>query len=278
MTITPAAIISARRTDGRSLFSVFCIGTVAGRGCARLDGSPRPEGASSTQWPVGRTASEGWGRLAFRVARSLCPERETFPQLPGVLQEWRQRVTESAPDDVEAVRRLQEGDETALQLLYDRYLDRVFRFSVRLLGRPEEAEEVTAEAFLQAFRYARDYRGDGSFAGWLFRIAHNLCVSRLRRARRLQVISLDELAEGGWDSAQGVIGDEPVLRLAVQEALQQLPPDYRAVLVMRDVDGLTNAEAAEALGRSRAATKSLHFRARQALRDALAGALGMEDK
>jgi len=187
-------------------------------------------------------------------------------------------VAESAPNDAEAVRRLQDGDEAALRLLCDRYLDRLFRFSMRLLGRPEEAEEVTAEAFLQAFRYARDYRGDGSFAGWLFRIARNLCANRLRRGRRLQVISLDELAEGGWDSPEAITREGPILRLAVQEALQQISPDYRAVLVMRDVDGLTNAEAAEALGRSPAATKSLHFRARQALRDALAGALGMEEK
>ena len=185
-------------------------------------------------------------------------------------------MADCVPSDADAVVSLQQGDEAALRLLYDRYLDRVFRFSVRLLGRPEEAEEIAAETFLQAFRHARDFRGDGTFSGWLFRIARNLCLSRLRRGRQIQVISLDELTEEDWEAAGPT--REPLLRLAVQEALRQLPPDQRTVLVMRDVEGLTNGEAAEAIGRSPAATKSLHFRARQALRDALVGVLGREEE
>jgi RNA polymerase sigma-70 factor (ECF subfamily) len=180
--------------------------------------------------------------------------------------------------DADAVLALQQGDENALRLLYDRYLDRVFRFALRLVGRSEEAEEIAADAFLQVFRHARDYRGDGEFSGWLFRIARNLCLDRLRRGRWLQVISLEELSESGWNLSQDTPDREPILRLAVQEALQQLPPDYRSVLLMRDVDGLTNPETAQALGRSPAAAKSLHFRARQTLRDALAGVLGMEER
>jgi RNA polymerase sigma-70 factor (ECF subfamily) len=184
-------------------------------------------------------------------------------------------LNDTTPSDVDAVKCLQRGDEQALKLLYDRYLDRVFRFAVRLLGRPEEAEEVAGEAFLQAFRYARDYRGEGTFAGWLFRIARNLCLDRLRRVGRLQVISLDEF-EPKWDQVADPGAHQHVFRLAVQEALRQLPPDYRAVLMMRDVDGMTNTEAAQAMGRSPSAAKSLHFRARQALRDVLSAALDME--
>lgn len=184
-------------------------------------------------------------------------------------------MAQSPAQDAEAVLRLQRGDETALTLLYDRYLDRVYRVCLRLLTRPEEAEEVTAEAFLQAFRHARDFRGEGSFSGWLFRITRNLCFARLRRGRQLHLVSLDELAAEDWDAAEP---DEPMLRLAVQEALSHLPPDYRTVLLLRDVEGLTNPEAAQALGRSPAAAKSLHFRARQALRDELVGVLGMEDR
>jgi RNA polymerase sigma-70 factor (ECF subfamily) len=177
--------------------------------------------------------------------------------------------------DAELVTRLQEGDEEALRRLFDRYLDRVFLFCLRVVGRAEEAEDIAGDALLQAFRHARDYRGEGSFSGWLFRIARNLCLGRLRRGRWLQVISLEELAETDWESV-GEARRDSLLHLAVQEAMQQLPPDYRAVLMMRDVEGLTSAEAARALGRSPAAAKSLHFRARQALRDALVGALGME--
>jgi RNA polymerase sigma-70 factor (ECF subfamily) len=179
--------------------------------------------------------------------------------------------------DSESVRRLQRGDEEALIALYDRYLDRVFRFAVRLLGRPEDAEEVAGETFLQAFRYARDYRGEGTFSGWLFRIARNLCFDRLRPVRRWQMVSLDELRGELDEPSSGNPAGDSTLRLAVQDALQKLPPDYRLVLTMRDLDGLTNAEAAQAMGRSASSTKSLHFRARRALRDALAEALGLEE-
>lgn len=186
-------------------------------------------------------------------------------------------MSDEALSDSEAVRRLQHGDEAALRTLYDRYLDRVFRFAVGLVRQPEEAEEIVEEAFLQAFRCARDYRGDGAFSGWLFRIARNLCMDRLRRGRGLRLLSLEGL-EGEWERGEGEEDREPLLRLAVQEALSQLATDHRVVLMMRDVEGLTNREAAEAMGRSASATKSLHFRARQALRDALANALGMEEE
>ena len=178
--------------------------------------------------------------------------------------------------DREAVRRLQRGDEQALVLLYDRYLDRVFRFAVRLLGRPEDAEEVVGETFLQAFRCAPDYRGEGTFSGWLFTIARNLCFDRLRPARRWQMVSLDELLGEANEASSSNPASDSTLRLAVQDALQKLPPDYRLVLTMRDLDGLTNAEAAQAMGRSPSSTKSLHFRARRALRDALVKVLGSE--
>jgi RNA polymerase sigma-70 factor (ECF subfamily) len=184
---------------------------------------------------------------------------------------------ENSLSDGEAVRRLQRGDEAALVALYDRYAARVFRFAVRLLGRAEEAEEVVAETFLQAFRCARDYRAEGTFSGWLFRIARNLCFDRMRLPRRYQMVSLDELLGEGDEPARGDTAQEWTLGAAVQEALQQLPSDYRIVLTLRDLDGLTNGEAAQALGRSAAATKSLHFRARQALRDTLARALGREE-
>lgn len=219
------------------------------------------------------SAAAPWPNAPSRAAEAARPRNVSSP--PSVLLRWRSTVAERVTD-ADAVLSLQQGDEAALRLLYDRYLDRVFRFSVRLLGRPEEAEEIAAEAFLRAFRHARDYRGDGSFPGWLFRITRNLCLSRLRRGRQIQVISLDELTEEDWEAASAT--REPLLRLAVQEALRQLPPDYRTVLMMRDVEGLTNGEAAEALGRSPAAAKSLHFRARQALRDALVGVFGREEK
>lgn len=186
-------------------------------------------------------------------------------------------MAEDPPADCEAVRRLQRGDEQALIALYDKYEDRLFRFAVRLLGQAEEAEEVVAETFLQAFRHARSYRGTGSFSGWLFRIARNLSFERLRTGRRLATIPLEDLPDEGREFASFDPANGVTLAALVRQALQGLPSDYRLVLTMRELDGLTNAETAQALGRSPAAAKSLHFRARQALRDAVVQALRQED-
>jgi RNA polymerase sigma-70 factor (ECF subfamily) len=186
-------------------------------------------------------------------------------------------VAGDADWDSETVRRLQRGDESALTELYDRYLNRLYLFALRLVGRPEDAEEIVAETFLKAFRHIDDYRGEGAFSGWLFRIADRLCRTRLRRRPPLRLISLQ-----GLQQTPAVDRDpatrEAAFRLVVRDALSDLPGDYQAVLVMRDVVGLTNREAAEALGRSAAAAKSLHFRARKAFRDSLAAALDGGDE
>ena len=185
-------------------------------------------------------------------------------------------MAEDLLDDAEAVRRLQRGEEEALIALYDKYQGRVFRFAVRLLGRSDDAEEVVADTFVQVFRTCRAYREEGAFSGWLFRIARNLCFARLRSLPRFRTVSLEELPEEG-DSDAGDPTEDTTLRIIVRQALEGLASDYRLVLTMRELEGLTNAEAAQALGRTPSATKSLHFRARRALRDAVVEALGKEE-
>jgi RNA polymerase sigma-70 factor (ECF subfamily) len=186
-------------------------------------------------------------------------------------------MPEGLLDDAEAVRRLQRGDEDALVALYDKYQGRVFRFAIRLLGRVEDAEEVVADAFLQVFRHCRGYREGGTFSGWLFRIARNLCFARLRSSRRLAPMSFDDLPGGDDALPLAEPAPDPELSIVVRDALAALPPDYRRVLMMRDLEGLTNAETALVLRRTPASTKSLHFRARQALRDVVARALNGEE-
>jgi RNA polymerase sigma-70 factor (ECF subfamily) len=185
------------------------------------------------------------------------------------------------PDD-ETIERMRLGDEAALAALFDRHLDRVYRFAYRMTGTREDAEEIAGETFLRAFRFAREYRGEGSFASWLFRIARNLCVERFRRRRSVPTVGIEDLGidPEALESSGGlaVLGqlDGTALQIVVRDAFHALPVDYRVVLALRDVDELTNREAAHVIGKSPAATKSLHFRARRALRDALVEALGEE--
>ncbi|BDI34216.1 sigma-24 [Capsulimonas corticalis] len=162
-----------------------------------------------------------------------------------------------------------EGDPRALETLYRRHVDATYGFAQRFLTSREDAEEATSECWLRAFRALRDgqFRGDASFKTWLFAVMRYVCLERLRQPR-LPTLSLSALTETdrGDYSLFGSSSPEPS---ALDDALASLTDDHRLVLTLCDLQGFTAAEAAEILGRSAAATKSLHLRARRALRDVL---------
>jgi RNA polymerase sigma-70 factor, ECF subfamily len=166
------------------------------------------------------------------------------------------------------VARFQAGDGRALETLLDLYLDRALGLAVRLTESREDAEEVVSEAFLKAFRHARGLRGEGGkFGPWLFAIVRTAAADR-RRQLRLPTLSLESVAElaGGLRPDDRAIAQSEKARLLA--ALDALPEEWRAVLTLCDLEDVPHAEAARALGRSTAATKSLLYRARRALRDA----------
>lgn len=171
--------------------------------------------------------------------------------------------------------RFKGGDPRALETLFDRYADRALGLAVRLTGTREDAEEVAQEAFLRAFRFARELRGEtlGSFGAWLFAIVRSLAADRRRQLTLPVIVSLaapemEAVAASGEDVA------EEAARRAERDdllaALDALPEEYRTVLTLCDLEDVPHAEAALVLGRSPAATKSLLYRARRALRDRLA--------
>jgi RNA polymerase sigma-70 factor (ECF subfamily) len=162
------------------------------------------------------------------------------------------------------IRRFQQGDAQALSTLFEAYADRVYAYAHHVLGNREDAEEVAGEAFLRAFRRAADYRGDCPFRGWLFTIARNLCRDRQRQPRLLTVP-----ADEARDQAVHAEDGRAALRADVQSALRELPEEYQDVLILCDVQQWDAREAGEMLERSTAATKSLLYRARRALRDRL---------
>lgn len=164
--------------------------------------------------------------------------------------------------------RVRQGDATALEFLFRRYVHRVFAFAHGLLRSREDAEEVVTDTFLRVFRFASELKGEGSFEGWLLRIAKNLCLDRLRRPRLL-TLPLEDLGEASFLLTPVDRVDRTALRYLVEAALDRLPEEYRIALILRDVQGLSAREAAEVLGKGETAFRSLHQRARRALRDAL---------
>jgi len=183
------------------------------------------------------------------------------------------RMTE---DDPALVALARAGDRAAFDELVRRHADGLYAVVVRLCASRDEAEEVTQEAFLRAWRGLPGFRGDAQFFTWLYRIGVNEARRRAdgrRRRADAVVVSLDEQREHAsrdrW--VQPVDRAERAdLRRALAAAIAELPLDQRAALVLRDVEGLSTAEAAGALGLRESAFKSRLHRARELLRVGLA--------
>jgi len=185
--------------------------------------------------------------------------------------------------------RSKRGDRAAYGKLVVLYQDRLYNAVLRLIGDRDEAAELTQEAFTRGLANLADFRGDAAPYTWLFRIAVNLSISRLRKVHRHRIFSLDRPAgsngqgRGNQDQASGLIDrvrqeseSHPSQAMETAEraeqvvaALGRIDPDYRAVLVMRDVEGFDYQQMADVLGLPLGTLKSRLFRARIALRDEL---------
>jgi RNA polymerase sigma-70 factor (ECF subfamily) len=195
----------------------------------------------------------------------------------------------ASPEDAELLARARGGDGEAFGELVTRHRNMIWRLLLRMLHSEEEAAEIMQDAFLQAFEKLPEFRGDAAFSSWLYRIAANAALMRLRRKRRSpEVESTENLLEQKFDDSGHWAGNPPVdwseqadarlmdkeLGKAIEEAVANLPDEYRVVFLMKDVDGLSNEEIADALGLSVPAAKSRLHRARLALRDKLSEFFG----
>jgi RNA polymerase sigma-70 factor (ECF subfamily) len=165
-------------------------------------------------------------------------------------------------DDRELVERARAGDLDAFRELVLTYERRVASVLYRLLDDPRDVEEATQDVFVQVWRNLHRFRGHAQLFTWLYRIAVNEALMRKRRKRH-DLQELDERLAAAPDP-------EPGLRDQLVRALAALPFEHRAAVVLRDVEGLSNAAVAEALGISVAAAKSRIHRGRLQIRDALA--------
>ncbi|MFQ5927970.1 MAG: RNA polymerase sigma factor [Terriglobia bacterium] len=188
------------------------------------------------------------------------------PRQPG-----RSELSEAA-----AIQRAQRGDPEAFEHLYHRHKGRVYSLCLRMLGNPAEAEDLAQEAFLQLFRKIHTFRGESAFSTWLHRLAVNVVLMHLRR-KSLPVLSFEETTES--DQTGDVLRHEPgeedaqlvgtLDRVTLEEAIAELPPGYRVIFLLHDVEGYEHNEIAAMLGCSVGNSKSQLHKARLRLRELL---------
>lgn len=196
-------------------------------------------------------------------------------------------ITPELPD-AELVRRAQGGELDAFEALTNRYEQRVYSLALRMLRHEHDAEDVTQQAFLSALENLGGFRGDASFATWLLRIATHAALKVIRKRKGLDTVSLEEATEPGddyesiphpeyiadWKQSPEHLVHKNEIRRLLDEALAKLDEKHRVVFLLRDVEGLSVKETAEALGLSEANTKVRLLRARLQLREELTRTLG----
>lgn len=182
--------------------------------------------------------------------------------------------------DIELVKRAQKGDSHAFEELVKRYEQRIYNVTYRMLSNEEEAKDALQDTFIRAFRFIKKFKRDSSFYTWIYRIATNVCLTRLkqRKTKESVTLSLDAPLEGEEDLQPEIPDDKYTpeilyqrrrLSKALQLAISELPTDYRPVVVLRDLQGLSNKEVSKALQLSIAAVKSRLHRGRLFLRHRL---------
>ena len=163
------------------------------------------------------------------------------------------------------------GDMGAFEKIYERHNRRVYSLCLRMTQNAAEAEDLAQEAFIQLFRKIGSFRGDSAFTTWLHRLTVNQCLMHFRK----RSVKLEKTTEEGETPVQIVSGTEnpnsmPVMdRIALDNALTQLPPGYRTVFVLHDVEGHEHEEIARMLGVAVGTSKSQLHKARMKLRKIL---------
>lgn len=178
--------------------------------------------------------------------------------------------------DEELVQKAQQDDERAFGNLVERYETKVYSLAMKMLRNPEDAEDVLQDTFLRAYRGIKSFQGNSTFSTWIYRITANSALMRLRK-KQLPTVSIDDADERETPINIADWSPGPVEQLltketqkAMDEAIEGLPPEFKQVFILRDVEELSNAEVAEILDLSVAAVKSRLHRARLKVRNRLA--------
>jgi len=180
----------------------------------------------------------------------------------------------------EIIHLAQRGDAAAFEHLYQSHSRRVYALCLRMVGNPTEAEDLTQEAFLQMYRKIQTFRGESSFSTWLHRVTVNIVLMKLRRKKPAEV-SLEENTERDEESPspRSEFGQVDLRltgsidRINLQRAIDRLPPGFKAIFILHDVQGYKHNEIGGILGCSTGNSKSQLHKARMRLRALLKGAL-----
>jgi RNA polymerase sigma-70 factor (ECF subfamily) len=244
------------------------------------------------------------------TTKSAAADARTGPSGTSAAGAGEQMPARGLRPDLVLLQQAQAGDRGAYGQIVLLYQDRLYNAVVRLVGDREEARELTQEAFTRGLTKLDTFRGDAAPYTWLFRIAVNLAISQLRKVQRQRVFSLDRPSNNGTGGRSGNnsrVADEQASglldRVAAQQqysgktelsppervegrerdevvlnALGRLDAEYRAVLVMRDIEGFDYQQMADVLGLPLGTLKSRLFRARLALRDELKAYMAENDR
>jgi RNA polymerase sigma-70 factor, ECF subfamily len=204
------------------------------------------------------------------------------PQLDVTVAPESKAVVSRVDRDRALVEARRRREPSAADDLLATYGDRACRLATRLTGNPQDAEEVVQDAFWCVIRQIDTFRRESAFGSWLYRIVANAAYQKLRRrAVRRRELSLDEMLPAfdhrgkhvepvpDWSASVDDPARQTELRAALSAAIEELPPDYRAVVVLRDVEGLAHCEIGDALGLTIGSVKTRVHRARLFLRQRL---------
>ena len=181
-------------------------------------------------------------------------------------------------EELNIINRVRGGDTEAFEQLVLEHQNKVYSLALRMLGNEEDARDMAQEAFVRAYTSLAGFRGDSKFSVWLYRLTSNICIVFLRSRQRHQTVSLTydtEDSEGGqleipderFTPEAGLERSE--LRSAVLRGLDSLSPEFRNILLLREIDGLSYGEISRALDLEEGTVKSRIFRARKKLTEFL---------
>lgn len=197
-----------------------------------------------------------------------------------------------ATDDLTLVQRVRSGDQRAFKLLVERYQRKVYSVALGMLRDREEAMDVAQEAFVKVYKYLDHFKGDSSFYSWLYRITSNICIDVIRKRRgggRGESVEFDEnMTVDSPDAYVGALGSKlgtnpqkgalrRELAEKIQEALEQVPEKHRAILLLREIEGMSYEDLARTLEIPKGTVMSRLFHARLKVQKILSEYLELDE-
>jgi RNA polymerase sigma-70 factor (ECF subfamily) len=246
------------------------------QGSGRLVGKPE-----SDPTPARGSLAHETGQSSTILSPPV-PGNEVPPSLHRIWQQTEytnlttaKKILANGISEQEAIDRAKQGDAECFEALYGLHKRRVYSLCLRMVGNTAEAEDLTQEAFLQLYRKIATFRGESAFSTWLHRLAVNVVLMRLRK-KWLPEVSLEETLEPqNEDGHKRDIGARDnvlvgaIDRVNLERSIESLPPGYRIIFVLHDVEGYEHNEIAKRMGCSIGNSKSQLHKARMKLRDLL---------